>query len=70
MEGWITRPIGEKFDYDCVKPELVEEGEFACEGCYFSDTMLCCTGDVIGMTGNCFSSIRNDNKDVIFKKVE
>ena len=70
MEDFITRPIGEKFDYDGVTLEVVEEGEITCKGCYFIDSKSCLTGETQDVAGYCFSSVRKDKKDVIFKKLE
>lgn len=70
MEDFITRQIGEKFDYEGDMLEVVEEGEITCKGCYFIDSKSCLTGDAQDIAGYCFSSVREDGKDVIFKKVE
>ena len=37
----MERKIGEQFDCNGVPLEVVEEGEFACEGCHFSHTRFC-----------------------------
>lgn len=71
MEDWITRPIGEKFDYEGDMLEVVEsEEDDGCEGCYFIDSMFCHKGKVLYIAGYCFSSARKDKKDIVFKKVE
>ena len=70
MEDFITRPIGEKFDYDGVKLEVKKKKEITCKGCYFIDSKVCLIGDTQDIAGYCFSSVREDKKDVIFKKVE
>ena len=70
MEDFITRPIGEKFDYDGVELEVVEEGEITCKDCYFFESRLCENGDVQDIAGYCFSSEREDGTDVIFKLIE
>ena len=70
MESYKTRPIGEKFDCNGVRLEVIEEGDFACEGCYFHYTQFCCDEDITDTLGPCTSSCRDDEKDVIFKKVE
>ena len=70
MEDFITRPIGEKFDYEGTKLEVEEEKEITCKGCYFIDSKVCLTGEAQDIAGYCFSSVRDDKKDVIFKEVE
>ena len=70
MEDFITRPIGEKFDYEGVRLEVVEEKEITCKGCYFIGSRACLTGEVQDIAGYCFSSVREDGNDVTFKKVE
>lgn len=70
MEDWITRPIGEKFDCNGVPLEVVEEGEVACEGCYFRHPQFCCHCDIMAIIGLCSAIERDDEKDVIFKEVE
>ena len=70
MEDFITRPIGEKFNYEGDMLEVVEEGEITCKGCYFIDSKVCLIGEAQDISGYCFSSVREDKKDVIFKKVE
>ena len=71
MEDFITRPIGEKFDYEGTTLEVVEwNEETGCAGCYFMDSMFCHKGEVLDIAGYCFSSARKDKKDVVFKKVE
>ena len=70
MEDFITRPIGEKFDYEGDMLEVVEEGEITCKGCYLSNCTCCRFDEIIDITGYCSSSERDDKKEVIFKKVE
>ena len=70
MEDFITRPIGEKFDYEGVTLEVEEEKEITCKGCYFINSKVCLTGEAQYIAGYCFSSVREDGKDIIFKKVE
>ena len=66
----MERQIGEIFDCNGTKLEVVEEKEITCEGCYFIDSRFCRNGDVLDIAGYCFSSVRKDKKDVIFQKVE
>ena len=66
----MERQIGEQFDYEGVTLEVVEVKENTCKGCYFIDSKYCLTGYVQDIAGYCFSSDREDDKDVIFKKVE
>lgn len=67
----MERQIGEQFDYEGVRLEVVEsEEDDGCAGCYFMDSMFCNKGGVLDIAGYCFSSSRKDKKDVVFKKVE
>ena len=59
----MEREIGEIFDYDGVKLEVIEH--VGCNGCYFDNSQ--CTGN-ISLTGYC--SVRSDKKCVQFRKVE
>lgn len=68
MEDFITRPIGEKFDYEGVTLEVVEEK--GCKNCYFYDITFCRFEDTVAITGSCVSDNREDKKEVIFKEVE
>ena len=68
MEDFITRPIGEKFDYEGDMLEVVEEK--GCKNCYFYDITFCRFEDTVAITGFCVSDHRGDKKDVIFKEVE
>lgn len=60
-----TRPIGEIFDYEDIKLEVVKK--FGCEGCYFRGE---CKIEHIEITGPCMISERTDFESVIFEKVE
>lgn len=66
----MERPIGDKFDFGGVTLEVVEEGEFACEGCYFRHPQFCYYCDIMAIIGPCSDIERDDEKDVIFKEVE
>ena len=70
MEDFITRPIGEKFDYEGDTLEVVEKGEARCAGCYFDNMIFCRFSEIVDITGLCSSSQREDKKEVIFKEVE
>lgn len=66
----MERKIGEQFDCNGVPLEVVEEGEFACEGCYFRHPQFCYYCDIMAIIGPCSAIERYDKKDVIFKEVE
>ena len=66
----MERKIGEQFDYEGVKLEVVEEKEITCKGCYFIASKVCLSGEAQDIAGYCFSSVRDDKKDVSFKEVE
>ena len=64
----IERQIGEQFDYEGVRLEVVESG--ACKGCYFFKGFLHCEEHDIEVIGGCGPVRRHDNKSVKFQKVE
>ena len=66
----MERPIGEIFDFEGVKLEVVEKDGRYCEGCYFAGLVLCRIREIMGNTGYCGSANREDRKMVIFKKVQ
>ena len=69
----MERQIGEQFDFLGVKIEVIEGEENSyddCEGCYFCDTPICGCEIITNYIGSCASSEREDNNDIIFKKVE
>ena len=69
----MERQIGEQFDFLGVKLEVIEGEENPyddCEGCYFFDTPICGCEIITNYIGYCSHSVREDGKDVIFKKVE
>ena len=66
----MERQIGEIFDCNRVPLVAVEESDFDCEGCFFRDTAICFKPDIIDIIGSCSGDLREDGKDVIFKKVE
>ena len=68
MEDFITRPIGEKFDYEGDMLEVVESGQ--CKGCFFFKGCIHCEEHDIEVTGGCGPVGRSDNKSVKFQKVE
>lgn len=54
------REIGEVFEYEGKKLKVVEK--ITCDGCYF-EGLICRNNRIIG---DCISTLRNDNKGVIF----
>ena len=70
MEDFITRPIGEKFDYEGDMLEVVEKESTICNGCYFSNIICCRFEEILDITGYCGSSQREDKTEVIFKEVQ
>lgn len=62
----MIRPVGEKFEFNGVKLEVVESN--CCTDCHFDRHDISCAFDkIVEVTGDC-SSEREVN--VIFKKVE
>lgn len=65
MSTYKTRPIGEIFEHREVKLQVVEREE--CEGCYFWGEVDCM--NYRNDTGYCGDSVRDDQKNVIFKRI-
>lgn len=65
----MERKIGEQFDYDGVKLEVVENNSKQCEGCFFYRFIICRFKVIAGITGACGAEERDDKKEVIFKDV-
>lgn len=60
--------VGEVFQCGLVKLRC-EEDQGVCKGCVFNNNNLLCE-ELIFLTGHCYSENREDNKNVIFVKVE
>lgn len=65
MNNYKTRPIGEIFEYCRLKLQVVEND--TCEGCFFCGNGICI--NFSKKTGYCGASMREDNKNVIFKRI-
>lgn len=65
MSTYKTRPVGEIFEYCKLKLQVVENE--TCEGCYFCSDAGCL--NYRSDTGYCGESVRNDDKNVIFKRI-
>lgn len=65
MSKYITRPIGEIYEYNNVTLQVVERR--GCEGCYFYHFANCMNKRRI--TGHCGHLLREDRKSVIFKQI-
>lgn len=59
------RKIGEIFEYEGVILEVKEGRMMKCNGCYFNNSVMKCSNRNLSITGNCYSSQRDD---VIFAK--
>lgn len=66
MSKYITRPIGEIFENRKVKLQVVENNN--CVGCYFCGYDDCY--NYRSTTGYCGGLLRNDNTNVIFKRID
>ena len=60
-----TRPIGEIFEYRAIKLQVVEK--LSCDGRYFCTNNDCLFARID--TGYCGEYIREDQKNVIFKRI-
>lgn len=65
MSTYKTRPVGEIFEYCKLKLQVVENE--TCEGCYFWGDEGCL--NYRSTTGYCGRLLRNDNTNVIFKRI-
>ena len=61
----MERKVGEVFDYNGVTLIIIENN--SCEGCFFNDGNICTRETELIF---CSAGYRNDNKNVIFKKME
>ena len=71
MSVIITRPIGSRFKCNGVELEVVENllgSDGFCEGCYF-DEVGCWNDEYLQIRGNCSYFVRDDCKDVCFRRV-
>ena len=60
----MEREVGEIFEYEGIKLEVVETEDFSCRGCYFLDLRYKCHQHL------CMPCLRKDRKNVVFKLVE
>lgn len=60
--------VGEEFQFGMIKLKC-EESKYGCSGCYFYRFSNACK-EFEEVAGNCLSENREDEKDVIFVKVE
>lgn len=65
MMTYKTRPIGEVFELEVVKLQVVED--IHCKDCFFCGDYNCF--NYINKTGYCGKSLRDDRKSVIFKRI-
>lgn len=60
----MERKVGEIFEYEGIKLEVVETEDFSCHGCYFLTLRRECSKQL------CMRYNRKDKKNVVFKSVE
>lgn len=65
MNIYKTRPIGEIFEWHGVKLQVVEK--ISCKSCYFYTYKNCL--NFRQNTGYCGRAMRNDDRYVIFKRI-
>lgn len=65
-----TRKIGERFDFEEVTLEVVEN--WSCQGCIFDNHLVSCHMDhhIRDEFGPCGPHFRDDEKSIIFKEIE
>ena len=65
---YLSRPIGEVFEYNGVKLEVANpKRETFCKGCYFKETQ--CPKELRDIRGTCCALYRDDKTEVIFKPI-
>ena len=60
----MERKVGEIFEYDDEKLEVVETEDYSCRGCYFLDLRDECCQQL------CMRYKRKDRKNVVFQLIE
>lgn len=60
----MERKVGEIFEYEGIKLEVVETEDFSCHDCYFLDLRYKCHQQL------CMPCLRKDRKNVVFQLVE
>ena len=60
----MEREVGEIFEYEGIKLEVVETEDFSCNGCYFLTLRCGCSKQL------CMCYNRKDKKNVIFQSIE
>lgn len=59
----MERKVGEIFDYEGKKLEVIESKSNGCAGCFFDEQHIPCSKNTLGYCG---SEFRTDKKEVIF----
>lgn len=65
MSNYKTRPIGEIFEHRGIKLQVIKSNY--CFDCYFCGITNCYY--YMDKIGYCGESLREDNKNVIFKRI-
>lgn len=60
----MERKLGEKFDYEGITLEVVEDAYNICDGCFFDNNDCMSVSEI---RGDCCR--RRDNKHVLFKDI-
>ena len=63
------RPIGEIFEFEGTKLQVVKSKTYTCDGCFFNRNNVPCVQQNISILGACDKKDRSDNNYVIFKEV-
>lgn len=63
----MERKVGEIFDYEGKKLEVIESKSDGCAGCFFDEQHIPCSKNTLGYCG---SEFRTDRKEVIFVEVQ
>lgn len=63
------RPVGEIFEFEGTKLQVVKSKTYTCLGCFFNGDNVPCVHQNISILGACDKKDRSDNNYVIFKEV-
>lgn len=69
-ESVEERKVGEIFEFEGTKLQVVKSKTYTCSGCFFNGDNVPCVHQNISILGACDKEDRSDNNYVIFKEVK